>query len=60
MPEEELQKGQSFAVGFDQPLVGIIVEEGDREVVRYFTDERDLEAASTPASRERALSLLGA
>jgi len=33
---------------------------GRKEVVRYFTDEDETEAASTPDSVQRALSLFGA
>jgi len=37
-----------------------MVEEGDEEIVRYFTDEAEADAAAAPASVQRALSLLGA
>jgi hypothetical protein len=60
MPDLPARQEHSFAVRGDQPLIGVVVEEGDDEIVRYFTDEAEAEAATTPASVERALSLLGA
>ena len=58
--QPEPGQGQSLVARLDQPLIGIPFEEDGRDMVRYFTDEADLEAASTPASVQRALSLLGA
>ena len=60
MPELDPQQGRSFAGRRDQPLIGVIVADGDEESVRYFTDETEADAAATPASVQRALSLLGA
>ena len=58
--QPETGQGQSSVARPDQPLIGIPFEEDGRDLVRYFTDEAGLEAASTPASVQRALSLLGA
>lgn len=44
----------------DQPLIGVLTEEVGHTVVRYFADEEDADAATPPASVQRALSLLGA
>jgi hypothetical protein len=44
----------------DQPLIGILVREDGRDVVRYFADEDEADAYSTPASVQRALDLAGA
>ena len=44
----------------DRPLIGVVEREGDRDVVRYFTDEEEASAATPPASVQRALRLLGA
>jgi len=60
MPEPESEQNQSLEVRRDQPLIGVVVADGDEEVVRYFTDEAGVDAAATPASVQRALSLLGA
>ncbi|MSP14583.1 MAG: hypothetical protein EXR62_16710 [Chloroflexi bacterium] len=44
----------------DQPLIGVIMTEGDQEVVRYFVDEQDADAATPQNSIQRALGLAGA
>lgn len=48
----------NFIAQLDQPLIGMIVADGDREVVHYFTDED--EHAPDPASIRRARALAGA
>jgi hypothetical protein len=60
MREPEPEQRHTFVVRADQPLIGIIVADGDEESVRYFTDEAAADAAATPAGVQRALSLLGA
>ena len=56
----ERQSGQ--ATGFmafkDQPLIGVILQEKDREVVHYFANEAD--AASSSLAIQRVLGLFGA
>jgi hypothetical protein len=42
------------------PLIGIIVEEKGKEVVRYFTDEKDADAAVSRGATQDALSVIGA
>jgi hypothetical protein len=59
MSERRLN-GMTLSVPADQLLIGIVVREGESEVVRYFADEDIADARSTPASVQRALSLLGA
>ena len=44
----------------DQPLVGIFARENGRDVVRYFADEAQVEAALPKDSIQAALSLAGA
>jgi hypothetical protein len=51
---------KSFVVRRDQPLIGVLDQDGDDEVVQYFTDEAEADAAATPVSVQRALGLLGA
>ncbi len=63
--EDEMHKVQpdprrSFLASPDQPLIGVMTWEEGREVIRYFTDEEEAEAASTSESVKRALSLFGA
>lgn len=60
MPEIEPHHQPSFVVHGDQPLIGIPAKQNGEEVVRYYTDEDQAEAATPPASVQRALSLLGA
>jgi hypothetical protein len=42
------------------PLIGIIVEEKGKEVVRYFTDEKEADAAVSQNATQDALSVIGA
>jgi hypothetical protein len=42
------------------PLIGIIVEEKGKEVVRYFTDEKEADAAVSRSATQDALSVIGA
>jgi hypothetical protein len=44
----------------DQPLIGIALTEGGREVTRYFVDEADADAAVDAQGATRARSLAGA
>lgn len=56
----ERQRVPSLVVRRDRPLIGVLTEEGGHTVVHYFTDEEAADAATPPASIQRALSLLGA
>jgi hypothetical protein len=49
-----------FVVRPEQPLIGVIREEDGQQVVEYFTDDAEVDAATPPQSVQRALSLLGA
>jgi hypothetical protein len=42
------------------PLIGIIVEEKGKEVVRYFTDEKTAEAAVSQQTTQDTFSVIGA
>ncbi len=44
----------------DQPLIGVLVQEEGREVVRYFTEEHAADAALPQHAIQDALSLAGA
>lgn len=48
-----------MAVRSDQPLIGIMMHEDDREVVRYFAEEADADAAAPASGIQRALRLAG-
>lgn len=58
----ELEPGhpQPILARGNQPLIGIPAREDGQEIVQYFTDEQGVEASSTSASLQRALSLAGA
>lgn len=60
MPTPQPERSPGFLVRPDQPLIGVIVEEGNGQMVRYFTDDSEADAAATPASVQGALSLAGA
>lgn len=49
----------SMIVGPDQPLIGVIIREDGKDMVRYVADEDQLEK-SGQSSVERALALAGA
>jgi hypothetical protein len=42
------------------PLIGIIVQEQGKEVVRYFTDEKEADAAVSKRTTQNALAVIGA
>ncbi len=50
----------SFTVKADQPLIGVIGQQDGQEVVRYFTDEQELDQRSREQSIQKALELAGA
>lgn len=50
----------SLAVPGDQPLIGLFLRENGREVVRYFADEEQAEAAVPDDAVQDALNLAGA
>jgi hypothetical protein len=60
MPKIQPQHAQSFLVERDLPLIGVVVEYGDREVIAYSTDEESEETVVSRASVDEALRLLGA
>ncbi len=59
MPTER-QLPQSLTVRPDHPLIGVLIQEDDRVVVRYFADEEEADQASTPPAIQRTLALGGA
>ena len=58
----ELQRNPqaSFTVRADQPLIGVIEQQDGQEMVRYFTDEQELDQRSRQQSIQKALALAGA
>lgn len=51
---------EGFRVHRDKPLIGVVSHEGDEEIIRYFTDEQEVEDTSDQTSIQRALHLAGA
>ena len=60
MPERHPPSHPSMTVRVDQPLIGVIRQRNGQDVVEYFTDETNGDAATDHARRQRALGLLGA
>lgn len=51
--------GSSFVAAIDDPLIGVIVEEEGKMVVRYFTDDAAADAAMGDRVTKDAHSLAG-
>lgn len=60
MPVRHPRRVSVLSARIDQPLIAVIFEEGGQEVVRYFTDESEVDAALPQDAIQRALSLAGA
>ena len=59
--EEQNEQISQFITQRDQPLIGILTKENGREVVRYFTEEKDKQTDSIVSVRgiQKALKLAG-
>ena len=60
MAEMQPMQEQGFIVRRDQPLIGVPLEEGGQEVVRYFTDEVEADRALGQETVQQALGVIGA
>ncbi|MBI4494260.1 MAG: hypothetical protein HY690_15850 [Chloroflexi bacterium] len=60
MSKPAAQHLQGFPVRRDQPLIGVILTEDGHEVIRYFTDEAEADAALPQSAIQEALSVIGA
>ncbi len=49
----------SLAAAVEQPLIGIVLEEDEQQVVRYFADEAAADAAMADHALARALAAIG-
>lgn len=54
------RRASSLLVRSDQPLIGVLLEEDGREVVRYFAEEEAAETALPERVTQEALSMIGA
>lgn len=60
MADLDVRRGPGLVARPDQPLIGLIQQENGREVVRYFTDERQADASIADDAVQDALDLAGA
>ena len=60
MQEHQSQPRPGLIARPDQPLIGVPLEEGGQEVVRYFTDDEEADRAVGEESVQGALSVIGA
>ena len=60
MPESLPDHAKSFTARVDQPLIGVLRHRNGQDVVEYFTDEAELDAARTDDAVQAALGALGA
>ena len=57
---KQRKKAASLTVPSDRPLIGILVEEENQEVTRYFMDDAGTDAAVAAEAAARARALAGA
>ncbi|MBI2848965.1 MAG: hypothetical protein HYX88_02425 [Chloroflexi bacterium] len=60
MAERRRHRQGSLLVRSDQPLIGLILKEDSQEIVRYFAEETEADAAISQDNTRDALSLAGA
>ena len=60
MAEQQLDRMAGFMAHRDQPLIGVISHEKGQEVVHYFAEEDEADAASSTNAIHEVLSLAGA
>ena len=56
---ERVSSPPSLAAAAEQPLIGLVLEEDGRQVVRYFADEAVADAAVAEHALARALAAIG-
>lgn len=60
MAIQRLHQGPGFIVCHDQPLLGVPLQEEGQEVVYYFAEEGQADAAMPSSAAQEALRLAGA
>lgn len=60
MPQQHPEQRHGFVARRDQPLIGVLVREDEQELVRYFADEQEVDAAFGRTRVQEALKLAGA
>lgn len=56
---QQVSSPTSLAAAAEQPLIGLVLEEGGKQVVRYFADEAAADAAVADHALARALAAIG-
>ncbi len=59
MAEQQSSRTAGFMVHRNQPLIGIISHEDGQEVVHYFAEEAEADAAISSSAIQEILSLAG-
>jgi hypothetical protein len=59
MAEQQSRRMTGFVVHRSQPLIGVISHEEGREVIRYFAEEAEADAASSSNKIQEVLDLAG-
>jgi hypothetical protein len=60
MNDREARSEQQLIIGREQALLGVIVRNGQEEMIRYFAADADGPPQPSASTVERALSLAGA
>jgi hypothetical protein len=59
MSEQQIDRAVGFTAYRNQPLIGVILQESGQEVVRYFAEEADADAAISSSAIQGVLNLAG-
>ncbi len=59
MAEQQLGRMAGFMAHSGQPLIGIISHQEGQEIVCYFVEEAEADAASSPSAIQEVLGLAG-
>lgn len=59
MEPQHSEHSASFTTHSDQPLIGILLQEDNEEVVQYFTEEAEADVANAARSINDVLKLAG-
>jgi hypothetical protein len=59
MAEQRLDRRAGFIVSRNQPLIGIISLDDEQEIVHYFSEEAEAEAAISSSAIQEIVNLAG-
>lgn len=60
MSHSPLSSNSGFSIRFDQPLIGVLVEENGEWMVRYFSEEAEADTVTSRSVSQDAIRLAGA